>query len=115
MRQLRSLPFGLSTCERVVQAAESYTAHAEQMYSHPKPTDLESKASFDRLLRDTQPVLLAVPGLIGEALAARKIPDDDDEMREQQRQIDAHLDAFFLSRIGQRFLIEHYLACACSR
>lgn len=114
MRQLRSLPFGLSTCERVVQAAESYTAHAEQMYSHPKPTDLESKASFDRLLRDTQPVLLAVPGLIGEALAARKIPDDDDEMREQQRQIDAHLDAFFLSRIGQRFLIEHYLACNIS-
>eukprot|EP00962_Isochrysis_galbana_P006010 scaffold1625_cov104-Isochrysis_galbana.AAC.5 len=31
-------------------------------------------------------------------------------MREQQRQIDLQLDAFFLARLGQRFLIEHYLA-----
>lgn len=31
-------------------------------------------------------------------------------MREQQRQIDFQLDAFFLARLGQRFLIEHYLA-----
>jgi len=110
VKQLRSLQFGLNECEQIQKAADSYTAHAQQMHDRPKPVDAETKASFDQLLRDTQPALLMVPGLIGEALAQRKLPESDKQMREQQRQIDLQLDAFFLARLGQRFLIEHYLA-----
>jgi hypothetical protein len=81
VKQLRSLPFGLHACDQIQQAARSYTAHAEQMHEHPKPVDAETRASFDKLLRDTQPALLKVPGLIGEALAQRKLPESDQQVR----------------------------------
>lgn len=81
VKQLRSLQFGLNECEQIQKAADSYTAHAQQMHDRPKPVDAETKASFDQLLRDTQPALLMVPGLIGEALAQRKLPESDKQVR----------------------------------
>jgi len=51
VKQLRSLQFGLNECEQIQKAADSYTAHAQQMHDRPKPVDAETKASFDQLRR----------------------------------------------------------------
>lgn len=116
--QLRNLPFGLAADERIEHAARTYEQQAEALFLHPKPVDANSKRSFDSLLRSSQPKLLEVPEHIGTALAARLHAEggeaDADADRTQQRVIDTHLDEFFLARIGQRFLIEHYLASSGS-
>jgi hypothetical protein len=100
VKQLRSLPFGLDQCDRIQQAADTYTAHAELLHTHPKPVDTQIKASFDRLLRDTQPALLKVPALIGEALAQRKLPEADKQVRARGGRDASHTQALWGSRLA---------------
>jgi hypothetical protein len=107
-RQLRSLPCGLAESAALQEAIRIYLDVTAMLITWPKPRTAADEARFTEMLKATKPSSVAVPFQIGRALAerARTQPLSADE----QRAVDVSLDQFFMSRIGHRFLIEHYLA-----
>ncbi|KAJ1623197.1 branched-chain alpha-ketoacid dehydrogenase [Pavlovales sp. CCMP2436] len=107
-RQLATLPYGLSSNPSIAEATQIYYTITSLLVECPKPRTPEDEAKFAGILRETKPTAIAVPQKIGLGLAerARAAPFSEDE----QRVIDKELDAFFMARIGHRFLIQHYLA-----
>jgi len=107
-RQLSRLPGGLSLHPAVQEAIAVYHDVTARLVTCPKPHTFADEAMFAAVLRETKPSSILIPHKIGLALAdrARTQPLSAHE----QREVDKELDAFFMSRIGHRFLIQHYLA-----
>lgn len=107
-RQLSRLPSGLSAHAAMQEAIAVYNEVTARLVTCPKPRSSADEETFAAILRETKPSSLLIPHKIGLALGerARTRPLSADE----QRAVDKELDAFFLSRIGHRFLIQHYLA-----
>lgn len=106
--QLLHLPCGLSEHPSVQEAADIYRQITALLLISPHPRSAAEEEDFARILRATKLSAQSIPGKIGVALTdirRRRIPPP-----REQRLIDQQLDLFFSSRIGHRFLIEHYLA-----
>jgi len=106
--QLSALPLGLSDHRAVQEAADIYRQITALLLSSPSPRTFDQEEDFARILRATKLNAMAIPTMIGRALTdlRQRRPLDP----AGQRRVDQELDNFFSSRIGHRFLIEHYIA-----
>jgi len=116
VHQLRNLPYGLAEDKYITRAADLFTALATEIRKHPVPKCPESRASFDTLLNNVTAATAIVPELIRRAVERLLWPSykahrlTEVAKLEQRKEVDRHLDWFFTARIGQRFLVQHYLA-----
>jgi len=109
-KQLRELPPQLSQHPCMVEAADTYTRMTALLLTCPKPRTPADEEAFARVLAATRPTSHLIPHKIGVALA--DVHRSQPLSPEEQREVNLSLDAFFMSRVGHRLLIQHYL---CSK
>lgn len=106
---LAKLPYGLSLKRSIERVSTWYAAAACDILEFPYPTTVEAEEGFtqllEKLLHDHSIVVRSVAAGIYEL----KEEISKENWEDIQSSIDQMLTAFYTSRIGLRFLMEHHI------
>ena len=113
LRQLQQFPSELADSAGVAELARMYQQRLGNLLKLPQPRTVEDEERFASSMERAQPVQLGeTRKAFGMSLAAMAAARKCGKLpRGEQVEIDQHIDRFFLSRVGIRFLVKHYLAC----
>ncbi|GMH78382.1 hypothetical protein TrST_g3559 [Triparma strigata] len=108
---LESLPYGLARTSPVRRICHIYRGYVEQLTGLKSPSDTKSEEEFTNILKSQVLDRSTIPNSINEGLNSLK--DDRREVLTPRslKMMDQALYAFFLARVGLRFLTEHHIAC----
>mmetsp|Transcript_40470 Transcript_40470/g.81112 ORF Transcript_40470/g.81112 Transcript_40470/m.81112 type:complete len:238 (-) Transcript_40470:1123-1836(-) len=108
LQQFQQMPPELATSAGVQELASKYEQRLSNLIRLPRPRTAEDEEAFASSMRQALPDQLGeTRRAFGESLAQLAA---DGLPRERQVVIDRHIDRIFLSRVGIRFLVKHYLA-----
>ncbi|GMH58236.1 hypothetical protein TL16_g02563 [Triparma laevis f. inornata] len=108
---LESLPYGLARTPPVRRICHIYREYVETLTGLKSPSDTQSEEEFTNILKSQVLDRSTIPNSINEGLNSLK--DDRREVLTPRslKMMDQALYAFFLARVGLRFLTEHHIAC----
>ena len=101
--ELSRLPFGLAQSEDVRWITETYGTHVERLVNTKKPENANEEEAFARAVSEVLVNRVAVPRRLARAVRQTLVNSDERET------VDDAIERFFVSRIGLRLLVEHYL------
>lgn len=112
LQQLQQMPTELANSVGVLELAQKYEHRLSSLLRAPRPRSVDDEEVFASKLRREEPIQLGeTRKAFGLSLAAMAQARGDIRLpRSEQVEIDRSIDRFFLSRVGIRFLIKHYLA-----
>ena len=112
LQQFQQMPHELATSAGVQELMEKYRARLANLLRAPRPRTSEDENAFASEMREALPVQLGeTRKAFGVSLAEMAAAHEGQRLpRELQAVVDRHIDRIFLSRVGIRFLVKHYLA-----
>ena len=105
--ELQQLPANLSEEPHIQWVVDTYSAHVQSLVDAREPETALDEEQFSTLIATLLADRTSVPSrlaLAAHAHRARATEANDD------RAVDDAMEPFFTSRVGLRFLVEHYLA-----
>ncbi|MFN8009280.1 MAG: PDK/BCKDK family protein kinase [Terriglobia bacterium] len=108
IRELESLPYNLSEMPSVQVVQNMYLETLSDLVSLPLPQTLEDEDRFNQTIETIKQRHNNVVSIMAKGIQELKEHLGKDELGPE---IPAFLDRFYLSRIGIRMLIGHYISC----
>jgi len=112
LQQFQQMPDELASAAGVQELAKKYHQRLGSYLRTPYLRTAEDEQAFAKVMQSALPEQLGeTRKAFGVSLAALAAAHEGQRVpREQQAVIDRHIDRIFLSRVGIRFLVKHYIA-----
>jgi len=112
LQQLERMPKELADSVGVQELTAKYRRRLTNLLRVPKLRTFEDEEAFASLMQEAQPEQLGeTRRAFGDSLAQMAATYEGQRIpRDLQAVLDRHIDRIFLSRVGIRFLVKHYLA-----